>query len=285
MREKIISICFIALVFVSSNAQTEVTDTTVCYEQTLENVDVIAPYLQHRRNGDIIMRTAGNPLAEGKSISQFLNFIPGVVLRNGEISINGISYTEFYIDNRKSSIEEIQMIGLSQIQQIEVIGIPDTSYGNVKGGIIKVILKKQQGIVGSLDLKSQDDKDGYVNASISDFTIYQQGKNNLYNGIYYGYGKYRTKTIRKDETGESVAETIMKTKNREYALRDNLGFIHTFNSNSDITIYGGFAYDNSHKTNTSEYGGTGLNIRNKEDNYNYNLGSVYTLIFKNITVR
>lgn len=280
MSEKIVLLCLMAFVFVSSYAQTEVADTTVSYEQTLDNVDVIAPYLQHRRNGDIIMRIAGNPLAAGKSISQFLNFIPGVVSRNNIISVNGMPDTEFYIGNRKSSIEELKMINLSQIQQIEVIKDPNMSYGNVKGGIIKIILKKQHGVIGGLDLKNQEDKDGYVDASITNFTMYQKGKNSIYNGIYYGYGRYHSKTIRKDETESSVTETMMKTKNRDYALRDNVGFIHEFNSSSNITVYGGFAYGDSHKLNTSECNGTDLKIKDNGDNYNYNLGTVYSWIFK-----
>jgi len=141
---KILIFIFSAFISVLTYAQTESADTAISYNRTLNEIEVVAHYLQRKRNGDLVMRIPGNPLAEGKSTLQFLNFIPGVVSKDEAVSINGMDGTEMYIGSRKSDIGELKMIDLPLIQQIEVIKTSDTSYGNVKGGVIKIILKKSR---------------------------------------------------------------------------------------------------------------------------------------------
>jgi len=70
-----------------------------------------------------------------------------------------------------------------------------------------------------------------------------------------------TKTKREDKTSDSTIETNIKLKNRDHSLHDNLGIIHTFNENSNITIYGGFVYGKSNKKNNSKSEGGKLKIK------------------------
>jgi len=86
-----------------------------------------------------------------------------------------------------------------------------------------------------------------------------------------------TKTKREDKTSDSTIETNIKLKNRDHSLHDNLGIIHTFNENSNITIYGGFVYGKSNKKNNSKSEGGKLEIKNNEESISYNVGAAYTL--------
>ncbi|NPD93098.1 hypothetical protein [Xylanibacter muris] len=77
------------------NAQESTNDTTVVNGKTLNEIVVKAKYMRQKNNGDIILQIAGNPLAEGKPLSQVLNYIPGVISKDGNVSINGLDGTVF----------------------------------------------------------------------------------------------------------------------------------------------------------------------------------------------
>lgn len=265
------------------DAQTAKKDTTVAYEKKLSDVEVVSHYTKRRDNGDIVMRMAGNPVAEGKSVLQMLNFIPGVVSKDDVIRINGLENTEIYIGERRSNIEEIKSLQPSQIQQVEVIPYPGAKYGNVSGGIVKIVLRKMRGLSGNVNLSNQDDKEGFVEASLSNFTLFQTGKNTFYNNVSLSpYDIYHMKQARTDTDADGTkSETTMNYKNYDDAFRYNAGFTHDFNSNSHIVVYGGLKYGSPNITNENETMGNPLSINNKNYNFSYNFGSIYKFSFKN----
>ena len=201
------------------NAQENNNDSTIVKDTTLDEVVVKAKYLTKNNKGDVILQVAGNPVAEGKPLSQVLNYIPGVISKDDNVTINGLDGTVFYINDRESSLKEVNAIPTSSISKVEVIGFPDASYGNVKGGIVKIILKKSEGFTTSVTVRNQEDKDGYVDASISNFTLYQKGNNTLYNNFnYYVYGDYHTVNTRRDIYEDSVSVTKMYMNNKTLIL-------------------------------------------------------------------
>ncbi|NPD93099.1 outer membrane beta-barrel protein [Xylanibacter muris] len=170
------------------------------------------------------------------------------------------------------------------ISKIEVIGFLDAYYGRVHGGIVKVVLKKTEAFTTSFNVKNQEDKEGYVDASISNFTVYQKGKNTLYNNIrYFLYGDYHTVNTRRDIYEDSVSVTKMYMNNKCYgSITDNIGFTHNFNKDTYINVYGGVCFENSEKDNISVTDNHILSIHGKNNPWSYNVGSIYKNgIFKN----
>ncbi|MBR4590478.1 MAG: outer membrane beta-barrel protein [Bacteroidaceae bacterium] len=259
------------------NAQENNNDSTIVKDTTLDEVVVKAKYLTKNNKGDVILQVAGNPVAEGKPLSQVLNYIPGVISKDDNVTINGLDGTVFYINDRESSLKEVNAIPTSSISKVEVIGFPDASYGNVKGGIVKIVLKKSEGFTTSVNVRNQEDKDGYVDASISNFTLYQKGKNTLYNNFsYYVYGDYHTVNTRKDIYEDSVSVTKMYMNNKCYgSITDNIGFTHNFNKDTYINVYGGVSGGKSDKEDVSITDNQTLSIHNKKDPIGYNLGTIY----------
>lgn len=264
-------------------AQKEKKDSTVAYEKKLSEVEIVSHYTKTLDNGDIIMRMAGNPVAEGKSLLEMLNFIPGVVFKDNEIRVNGLEGTQVYIGERKSNIEELKSLQPKQILRVEVIQFPGALYGNANGGVIKVVLRNMLGLAGNVNLGNQEDRDGYVEAALSNFTMLQNGKSTFFNNVRYTpRGIYHTKQERtdKDESG-NVSETKIKYKNYDDGFDDNMSFNYDFNSMSNICIYGGIHYTSPVTTNESETDGRLLAIDKSVYSFNYNAGTIYKLKFKN----
>lgn len=268
---------FISVFSLCVNAQENKNDTIIVNSVSLKEVVVKAKFMKMKNNGDIIFQITGNPLAEGKPLSQILNYIPGVISKDDIVSINGLDGTVFYIDDRKSSLREVNAIPTSMISNVEVIGFPDASYGNVRGGIVKVTLKKSEGFGTSFDVRNQEDKDGYVDASISNYSICQKGKNTLYNNIqYFIYGKYHTVNSHREIYGDSVSVTKMYMSNKcPGNITDNIGFTHNFNNKTYINIYGGVSFNPSDKDNISITDNHTLSIHDKNNPWGYNVGSIY----------
>ncbi len=149
----------------------------------LKNVDVIAVKDPIEfKNGNIVVNVEGSPLAVGNSAYELLSRLPGVMIDNETISLQGKSGVKIYIDDRQQQMSGAQLINFlkslnaSNIEKIEVIANPGSKYdaaGNA--GIINIKTKKIKltGFSGSTNLTYSQ---GYFENSNGSFSLNYKGK-------------------------------------------------------------------------------------------------------------
>jgi len=118
--------------------------------QKIQEITVIAKAPQVYRDKDkIIMNVQDNPFAAGKTPYSLLQMAPGVLVFNNQISINGVSGTQVYINGKELKLSGTSLQNYlnslrgSDIKYIEIIAQPSAEYdAESLGGIINIILKK-----------------------------------------------------------------------------------------------------------------------------------------------
>lgn len=66
--------------------------------EMLDEVIVMAKYSDIKPNGETSIRVKGNPLAKGKTLSEFLQFIRDLDVSNDEINVRGRKNTLYYLN-------------------------------------------------------------------------------------------------------------------------------------------------------------------------------------------
>jgi iron complex outermembrane receptor protein len=112
------------------------------------------------KNGNIIVNIEGSPLAVGNSVYDLLSHLPGVIVQNDNITIEGSSSARIFIDDRIQQMSGQQLINLlrsinsSSIEKIEILKNPPVKYdASGTGGIINIKTKKLKitGFSGSVN--------------------------------------------------------------------------------------------------------------------------------------
>jgi iron complex outermembrane recepter protein len=112
------------------------------------------------KNGNIIVNIEGSPLAVGNSVYDLLSHLPGVIVQNDNISIEGSSGVKIFIDDRIQQVSGQQLINLlrsinsSSVEKIEILKNPPVKYdASGAGGIINIKTKKLKitGFSGSVN--------------------------------------------------------------------------------------------------------------------------------------
>jgi hypothetical protein len=134
------------------------------------------------KNGNITVNIEGSPLAIGNSVYDLLMRLPGVVVSDGVISIQGKSGVRVLIDDKIQQLSGDQLIGVlksmsaSMIEKIEILKNPPVKYdaaGNA--GMINIVTKKIKltGLSGSVNLSNQQ---GFYDTKIGGITLNYKGK-------------------------------------------------------------------------------------------------------------
>jgi hypothetical protein len=101
------------------------------------------------KNGNVTVNIEGSPMAIGNSVYDLLMRLPGVIVTDGVISIQGKSGVKVLIDDRVQQLSGPQLMGIlqgmsaSNILKIEILKNPPVKYdaaGNA--GIINIVTKK-----------------------------------------------------------------------------------------------------------------------------------------------
>lgn len=215
--------------------------------EELSEVVVIAKHTKLKPNGNIRVQFKGNPMSKGKSMGEALRFVPSIEVIGDNLLINGKEDNLIYIGDQVITLQQLNTIPASMIDHIEVIPNPSVSFGKgVKGGIIMVTLRAQEGILGSTTLPLQFDRLGLVEVMPMLFLQYQKGDVTFYNTLRGGLGRYTTKYERQDRyeaSSSSLAKTIIDSKTRDYAVMDNLGVQYQINKQQRLGFFGGVVYD------------------------------------------
>ena len=150
---------------------------------SLNEVSVIATKKPMEfKNGNIIVNIEGSPLAVGNSVYDLLMRLPGVVVNDGAISIQGKSGVRVLIDDRVQQLSGDQLMGVlksmsaSMVEKIEILKNPPVKYdaaGNA--GVINIVTKKIKitGFSGSVNLSSQQ---GFYGTQIGGIALNYKGK-------------------------------------------------------------------------------------------------------------
>ena len=101
------------------------------------------------KNGNVTVNIEGSPMAIGNSVYDLLMRLPGVVVNDGIITIQGKSGVKVLIDDIVQQFSGAQLMGIlkgmsaSNILKIEILKNPPVKYdaaGNA--GIINIVKKK-----------------------------------------------------------------------------------------------------------------------------------------------
>ena len=136
---------------VEINADGSATIALTKKENTLSDVSVQAKKPLIERKADrLVMNVDNNPLAAGKSSLEAIGLAPGVLVRDGQIVLNGMTGTRVMVNGKllKLSGDDLtsylSSLRSDEIQSIQIIAHPPAEYdAEGSGGLINIILKKQ----------------------------------------------------------------------------------------------------------------------------------------------
>lgn len=115
--------------------------------------------LVERKVDRIVMNVDNNPLAAGKSSMEAIALAPGILIRDGQIMINGLTGSRVMVNGKLLQLtgndltNYLTSLRTDDIKSIEIIAHPPAEYDAAgTGGLINIILKKQTdlGLYGSV---------------------------------------------------------------------------------------------------------------------------------------
>lgn len=210
---------------------------------TIEDVVVQAQAI--RREADRFVVDIPNlPSALGKDGVELLRDAPGIFIQDETITINGVSGTKVYINEREvrltgtALLNYLRNLRSDQIQRIEVVPLTGADYdASSKGGIIKITLKSRRndGLMGSLNLRG-DLNDMLRRGNASGNIDYHTGRWTLSGWGYYSSMRSETrisdKTFHTDNDNEQLSESDTKSPARYFG--GNIGAVYEINSAHSI---------------------------------------------------
>lgn len=129
----------------------------------LNEVVVKAPLI--RREADrFVMDVANSPSAVGKDGEELLQQAPGVWITDDQLSLNGMSGTKVFVNERELRLSKEQLVNYlrelkaEDIQQIDIVPQTGADYdANTSSGVIRIRLKRQRqdGMSGNASFRTR----------------------------------------------------------------------------------------------------------------------------------
>lgn len=260
---------------VNVGADTDMGTITLSEDKNmLDGVTVMADYSKVKPTGDVVVKVKGNPMAKGKTLINFMRYLRDLDVTNNSISVRGRENTLIYVDDRKVSFEQLKSIPPSMIDRIEIIPHADASYGvNATGGVVKVYLRSEGGLLGSVSLYGEADYYSPVRFSPGFNLLYSKGKISI--GNFFNSRPYERYRPEYSETSiyEGVKdETHIKGVNYGRSLDENLSFRYSFNKFDRIDVYGGVGVGSGDSRQTSIGSDTEMKMNTDNNHRDYNAG-------------
>jgi len=168
------------------------------------------------KNGNVTVNIEGSPMAIGNSVYDLLMRLPGVIVTDGVISIQGKSGVRVLIDDRVQQLSGDQLMSVlrsmsaSNIQKIEILKNPPVKYdaaGNA--GIINIVTKKinMTGFSGSANYSNRQ---GFYDQQSGGITLnYKAKKLTFFSGInVFNQGQRNVNTKDKVITDNGLTTSI-----------------------------------------------------------------------------
>jgi len=163
------------------------------FAKTLETAVVTAkkPFLEQQA-GKMIVNVEGSVTGQTGSATQLLQKVPGVVVRQGNVSLAGSPGVTILIDGKPTRYMDVNALlrdlPASDIAKIEVITQPGASYDAEGGGVLNIVLKKnvRLGTNGSVRLGAGRGTYDKLNTSVQ--LSHRDGPLNTYGTASYRRG-------------------------------------------------------------------------------------------------
>src|SRR6185437_3813976 len=168
------------------------------------------------KNGNITVNIEGSPMAIGNTVYDLLMRLPGVIVTDGVISIQGKSGVRVLIDDRVQQLSGNQLMAIlksmsaSSIQKIEILKNPPVKYdaaGNA--GIINIVTKRvnMTGFSGSVNFSNQQ---GFYDQQNGGITLnYKAKKLTFFSGInVFNNGQRNTNHKQRSVTDNGITTTL-----------------------------------------------------------------------------
>lgn len=223
-------------------------------ENKLSDVSVQAKKpLVERKADRLIMNVENNPLATGKSSMEAIALAPGVLVRDGQIVVNGMTGTRVMVNGKllKLSGDDLtnylSSLRSDEIESIQIIAHPPAEYdAEGSGGLINIILKKQKnlGLNGSVYGNYSQGK--YPETSEGVQLNFKKGKLGLFANYSYNWDKNfnklnQSRTFPND--GIYSAQNRGKTKSQNQRIHTGATFDFTDKQYIALDYTGSFSRD------------------------------------------
>lgn len=195
-----------------------------------------------------------------------LRYTPLMSLDNNSVSIVGKGTSTIYINGRKpvmdnaSLMEMLRSIPASQIDNIEIIMSPNSSYkASTTGGVVNIVMKKNpdQGLTGSASV-SANYRGGQISPRATLYLGYSKNKFNASANLsYYNYN-HKNETDVKYNYKETYTDILNSTieQTRGHSLGTNISASYDFSKRSTLgaSIHiGGSDINSKSTTRSSNY--------------------------------
>lgn len=218
----------------------------VLFKQSLElsEVVVLGSRIIKRPEG-YVARLSNATIAKGVNAGKTLTFLPGIVYDPTGYKLNGLPITQFYINGRKASIEEVESIPGEMLRSAEVSFI-DRFGVNKTGGVVNLILKEpDQGYYGNVYLQNSTRGTYHDRIRMGGILNYKMGKLELYSNLI---GAYASDNVKQNDDTDYLNGNYIHTKSEEKGWKAYL--MPELNINYSITqehrICGVFSGDFDH---------------------------------------
>ncbi len=168
------------------DSSSQITMTPIILRATAVNLNEVAITTIKKpmefKNGNITVNIEGSPLAIGNSVYDLLMRLPGVVVNDGVISIQGKQGVRVLIDDRVQQFSGSQLMAIlksmsaSMVEKIEILKNPPVKYdASGNAGIINIVTKKIKitGFSGSANLSNQQ---GFYDTKMGGLSLNYKGK-------------------------------------------------------------------------------------------------------------
>ena len=206
---------------------------------TINGVEVTGRFVERNDNGDLVVRVHGNPLAEGQVMDNFLNTIPGVILLEDKLQIAGSPGVIIEMDKQQITLDELRNLPLDLIQRIEVVRSPDIKYGATMACILRIVLRNELGLLGSLRYQHEQDEYGTLEANPVGTLLLRQGHHSLYNYASVSHYDNRKHQARVDEWPAKTERCEIQSRFlRPAKVDDRLSYRYEVSPQTEVQAYG-----------------------------------------------
>ncbi|MDR1004725.1 MAG: TonB-dependent receptor [Prevotellaceae bacterium] len=206
----------------------------------LKEVVITGDAVQRRVDG-FRVSLKDNPITKGRTGTQVLSLLPGVIENSGSLMIEGRPVARIYINNRRvENQKELAAIPADMIERVDIIPMANSSEdAALNGGIIRITLKQHVdgGYYGSVTGEYSGLVDvGTAGDGLNAIFNGKWGKLNLYNYAAYGdkraYDTYTTLSDYK-QTGARI-QTEESSDGWSHTFTDQLSLVYELNQRHSI---------------------------------------------------
>ena len=186
------------------------TDTASFFrEMELQGVTIQTSRIRNSARGYTI-NLKNEPLCKGKTVSEFLGFLPGISVEDGIVKTDGKAVSLFYLNGMKVSSDDILKLPADVLNSAEVEYVAGSSNSATnKGGILRLTMRKPKdnGYYGSLRMTTNTDlKYGYTTFMPYALINFVSGRWSIIDNIYWYGGRQKGA-----ETNTYLYDSSLKT--------------------------------------------------------------------------